>query len=255
MAKKSSKAESMGTLFFVLLILFVILLPIVMLLAIPYFAWQRYRIKLEPKNTIADYWLSDVEKDQFMQRRERWLPLYAQLKEIERKIENVHAFAEENNLSRNVDGSYSRRSDMGKSVMNTLDELNAKRERVAKSESEAYENFLFWVKKPIRDWERDEEAFRERDFLYRKAKIASIGFALWGVLYLIFTQSFYYESSSSMLLNALIVPVVVAILYFYHNKQNQKLEYPVPCPPEVDLDNINDYSKTEGVLDDEAKNL
>lgn len=246
MARKSSNSGGVGILLLILLVLFVILVPIVILLAIPYFVWQNYKIKLEPKNQMSDYWLSEFQKELYRSRLADWSELYDELKVIEENMQEVHLYAQSHNLSRNMDGSYSRRSEMGKRVMNMLDELETRKKIQEEKEQEAYERFCFWKEKPQAEWKLDEYKFKEKDFLLRKIKIASIGLTFWGMMYLMFTQVYYQEPSSAMLYNALLTPIFIAILYFYHNKQNKMLEYPIPCPPEVTSDNIDDYTKSEG---------
>lgn len=287
-SKKQKEAEAMGALaafglvvalliailYFigaVALVVIAVGIPLWFLLQIPYFAWKKSRVKVTVKTSIADYWLSQEEKDDLKERLENWRSERKVVKGIEQQIEELHQYAEEQGLSQNIDGSYSRRTEEGKAASNQLAKLEARLEEAKDQKKLAWSNYYELADKPRQEWEEDTPLLQERELFRRRFSTALVSLVLWVIGVAFFASDIsreYLQWAVDFLNGALeminkedpmtVDPVFVAMLYssvvafilskllkFYHTSANNEFTHPVEQPPRVEPDeNIDEYTKT-----------
>lgn len=104
------------------------LVPIIFLLGFLRFWIKQIRVPLESKKNIDDYWLTEQEKEEFVN-YENTIDEYRDYRwEARQKINELHEEAEENNLSKNVDGTYSKRTEVGKRIGLAIEKYNRQRD-------------------------------------------------------------------------------------------------------------------------------
>lgn len=253
-------------------------IPTVLLLSIPLYTFKKNRIKVDPKVSISDYWLSKEEKEDFILRHTDWLASESEVSEIEAKIEEIHSYATEQGLSKNIDGSYSRRSAAGKSVIASLTELQEELEEAEESNRRCWRLYQRIALKPQRDWLEDKNKLQERDLFQRKTWTSVIGLVFLGVVsYVLYVTGYmqiisieyiknplmklvsndwffmgkdtiisllshqYFKPVVALLISSVITWIFVVILKVYHILENNKFEYSVEEPPKVSIENIDDY--------------
>ncbi len=98
-----------------LTLLFIIYLPIFLLIYLTFLAIKKSRLTSKGQS-INDYWLSTEEKLLFIDNDK--LARHANF-----KIQRAHTLASEHNILKNRDGSYNRRSNIGKEISELLNEF------------------------------------------------------------------------------------------------------------------------------------
>ena len=227
---------------------FTIATPIAILIVYIYCSIKARKISISGDKECSDYWIDAENKYRFVSLNIEADILRSQLNSYNRKKDNIHKFAEENNISKNLDGRYSRRSNLGKEVVSKLDYIEGKIQEIT---DEIKENS--WKLSTIRNspkdkWLSDFLKLQEKD-MYCRYKISSmISFILWiasfGVCYIYFSNMKYQESkifSYSAIISAAIAAIFYGLLYLFHKNKNKKFSMKSSEPPEVTLDNYNQY--------------
>lgn len=221
------------TLLVMVLILFITLgLPIWFSLKIPYYLWKKSQIKTG--NSIADYWLSEAEKEKFREYDDGWKLYVRKEKDIKSKIEEIHQYAQSINLSPNVDGSYARRTEEGKTVMNQLNKLEKELQEYQDDESYWWDKAWDLSVSPRDRWEEDFNNHKMKDF-YRRGILTSISAViLWVSLILAFALPYVSDFVQkvpisiagntdgilvvAMGLSSLITLVLLKMIKWYHTR-------------------------------------
>lgn len=255
--KKSSAAnngaEFIVVLGIVLLVLFLSTIPIVLLLLIPYYIWLRYtiRTKLKEKPSISSYWLSEDEKVLYKSSQNKVHVSTDNINEIKTKIERIHQYARDNNVKKNVDGAYSRRSDVGKEVVNALDDLSKQLNQEKYNFLNAKNQLTSLCDKPLMEWTRDKQFLQKKDKLSRRIKVILQSFVFALILFFI-TQ---IDDVNVFLINLLgtegeiifwisLLSLGFGLLTDYHQmKLNKAFKPSADEPPVVTLENLDTYHR------------
>ncbi len=145
MAKKNSDG-SLGCLFIVALLIILPLVPIAwgIFAIVKWFKWKKLK-KYYPNNSISDFWLTHEEKIEFLQSRKEYII-------ADDNLNQLRATADAENLSRNVDGSISNRSNRGKEI----NRLFSEQEKIYNSNKR---NLNYLSEKPFYEWLSLKETF------------------------------------------------------------------------------------------------
>ena len=123
--KRKKEEEQPAWLTMIALILAIAAIAFPIYLIYSYFnAKKNTRLLPSLKNNPSDFWLSDKEKQLFIN-------LYQQEKHYAKSIKSTHNLALQHNVSINKDGNYSIRSKVGKQVRQLLEELTPLHEQTA----------------------------------------------------------------------------------------------------------------------------
>ena len=149
-------------------------IPLFLLLSIPYYLVGMNKIKVEVKKSISDYWLSREEKEELKSLYQAWLNAKEEENRIEDKIKKLHDYADEQGVSKNIDGSYSRRSEVGKSIINSLTNLGNELDLAKDYSLMCWEEYKDLASTPYYKWKADSNKLREKDKFYRKVWVSII---------------------------------------------------------------------------------
>ncbi len=187
------------------------------------------RVKSTIKNDYADFWLNVEEKKTFSAASKELLIAIDEVKKVER-------LALENNISRNKDGSFSARSNLGKEIRATLEHYKP----------------IITVKKSVYTNLRKKPQARWNDFslMYQKAKAFQYALVGWIFLIVFFpvyekilnSTEFFQNSEMTTWFILFICAVISLIVYVLSGQKfKYKTEQYSPYPPEVTLKNLNNY--------------
>jgi hypothetical protein len=227
-----------------ILLVLPIVVPIVLIIGYMY-----NKVKASQKRisgTMSDFWLNKSEKDAFKEKSK-------QLIQANSIIEKANIRGSIAGISRNTDGSFSARSNLGKEIRTTLEEY----EPVYRSLS----NDLNYLQhRPISKWE-EFETYIKNAKLFMWSLIAWCAALLYYFLILgkqsisetfipylgIATNIFRDEANQLLIVDGDIqmvaVTTIIAILvYFILRKvfEYSELKFS-PCPEKVSLENIDSY--------------
>jgi hypothetical protein len=215
--------------FCVLIIFLSIATPIILLVGYFYSKSKFNEIGKNLSNSVSDFWLTDKEKEQYKD-------TYDEYNKALNIIEKAHKKAEKANISKNKDGSYSLRSNLGKEISHTLEESEPFRDSL-ESDLDDFQQT------PLNKWKSfNEHASRERIFLY--------SFYFWCVVNIYYFIKYGFNStkiiqayrdisiSSPLTIAAVLTIFVFIIFYFVIDDRGTQFS---PIPPEVTMDNVDDY--------------
>tara|TARA_R110001606_G_C15355651_1_gene647992 strand:+ start:114 stop:884 length:771 start_codon:yes stop_codon:yes gene_type:complete len=254
---KNGKDDTTGFLVIVGIVVLLILLPLVPIIfgIITIINWFKLRKKEKeyPNKTETDFWLNEQEKEHFKEMSEN-IPIAF------RNVMNARNAGEEENISKNQNGSFSNRSNRGKEINSII------------NENQSYlDNNLWRIKllesKPINDWQNMRK-------IYANFKASSYTILIWFfAFYITFSQYFkkpllslseiysHYvygtttyislkdEWQNKLLITLGITAVITLIGYFlmkYVGKYMFANKY--PKPQKVTKHNIDEFSKPLNAL-------
>lgn len=120
MARRKKNDNSAGAAIiyfgFIILLILVSIAPIFILLYGLFYIFKFYFKYQTLNKDYSDFWLNDKEKAQYRSSFDEWL-------EYDNEINDLEWQAEENNVSVNANGKYSRKSKIGKKVQDRLDDI------------------------------------------------------------------------------------------------------------------------------------
>ena len=225
----------MGLLFFILGKFILFIVPILLLISTFYFLVRKNALKGNFSNQkIQDFWLTEEEKNSFIELDNQRRAAYDKIYDLENKSEG---------LSRNKDGTISNRSNLGKEINQNLS-LNYS---ILSKTSEDY----FYLKElPQKKWKSFLKVYSIYGALFSSLLLWFISFF---ILRLIFPSDDYLRTSfilevfsidvSENTIKAKTIATVISVLsfligYFIYS-QLFKANYEMP--PEVDSENVNLY--------------
>lgn len=196
----------------------------------------------------SDYWIGEESKNRFVSLSRENEILRNEINKCEERIREVCRIADENNISKNLDGMYSRRSNLGKKIVAQLEgideEMRIIKNRIRVNDS----NLLEIINYPQDKWYSDFCRLKEKDMYSRYKKSSLICFTLWvisfGFCYFYFSNMKYKGGeilSYSSVISAIISAILYGLLYLLNKYKNEKFSMRIPSPPKVTLDNYNQY--------------
>lgn len=116
--KKDDQSAGAAILFFgfIIVLVLVSISPIFILLYGLFYTIKFCIAYQKVNKNYSDFWLNESEKAEFNKTFEMWL-------EYDNEIDKLHSLASRHNVSINANGSYSRRSKIGKQVQDRLDDI------------------------------------------------------------------------------------------------------------------------------------
>lgn len=118
MAKKKNKESSAGCLLVVVFIVTVIFTPVLLLFGSIISFLQLQALVKKLTGTISDFWLNDIEKTQYKDGINN-------IAKINNGIEDLIRKGNDAGIAKNNDGSFSRRSNLGKEIQGNLEKLTS----------------------------------------------------------------------------------------------------------------------------------
>ena len=257
-------------------------IPLFLLLSIPYYLVGMNKIKVEVKKSISDYWLSREEKEELKSLYQAWLNAKEEENRIEDKIKKLHDYADEQGVSKNIDGSYSRRSEVGKSIINSLTNLGNELDLAKDYSLMCWEEYKDLASTPYYKWKADSNKLREKDKFYRKVWVSIISLifiiCIASTLYITGYNKIiaidyinnllnrfvshewfsigketalgllshqYFEFVALLFISSLVSIIFYGVANKYSISKNNRFKYSVERPSScIDMDEIDDYERT-----------
>ena len=257
-------------------------IPLFLLLSIPYYLVGMNKIKVEVKKSISDYWLSREEKEELKSLYQAWLNAKEEENRIEDKIKKLHDYADEQGVSKNIDGSYSRRSEVGKSIINSLTNLEDELDLAKDYSLMCWEEYKDLASTPYYKWKADSNKLREKDKFYRKVWVSIISLifiiCIASTLYITGYNKIiaidyinnllnrfvshewfsigketalgllshqYFEFVALLFISSLVSIIFYGVANKYSISKNNRFKYSVERPSScIDMDEIDDYERT-----------
>lgn len=257
-------------------------IPLFLLLSIPYYLIGMNKIKVEVKKSISDYWLSREEKEELKSLYQAWLNAKEEENRIENEIKKLHDYADEQGVNKNIDGSYSRRSEVGKSIINSLTNLENELDLAKDYSLMCWEEYKDLASTPYYKWKADSNKLRERDKFYRKVWVSLISliFIICIAITLYITgynkiiaidyinnllnrfishewfsvgketalgllSHQYFEFVVLLFISSLVSIIFYGVANTYSISKNNRFKYSVERPSScIDIDEIDDYERT-----------
>ena len=257
-------------------------IPLFLLLSIPYYLIGMNKIKVEVKKSISDYWLSREEKEELKSLYQAWLNAKEEENRIENEIKKLHDYADEQGVNKNIDGSYSRRSEVGKSIINSLTNLENELDLAKDYSLMCWEEYKDLASTPYYKWKADSNKLRERDKFYRKVWVSLISliFIICIAITLYITgynkiiaidyinnllnrfishewfsvgketalgllSHQYFEFVVLLFISSLASIIFYGVANTYSISKNNRFKYSVERPSScIDIDEIDDYERT-----------
>ena len=257
-------------------------IPLFLLLSIPYYLAGMNKIKVEVKESISDYWLSREEKEELKSLYQAWLNAKEEENRIEDKIKKLHDYADEQGVSKNIDGSYSRRSEVGKSIINSLTNLENELDLAKDYSLMCWEEYKDLASTPYYKWKADSNKLREKDKFYRKVWVSLISLifiiCIASTLYITGYNKIiaidyinnllnrfvshewfsigketalgllshqYFEFVALLFISSLVSIIFYGVANKYSISKNNRFKYSVERPSScIDMDEIDDYERT-----------
>ena len=257
-------------------------IPLFLLLSIPYYLVGMNKIKVEVKKSISDYWLSREEKEELKSLYQAWLNAKEEENRIEDKIKKLHDYADEQGVSKNIDGSYSRRSEVGKSIINSLTNLEDELDLAKDYSLMCFEEYKDLASTPYYKWKADSNKLREKDKFYRKVWVSIISLifiiCIASTLYITGYNKIiaidyinnllnrfvshewfsigketalgllshqYFEFVALLFISSLVSIIFYGVANKYSISKNNRFKYSVERPSScIDMDEIDDYERT-----------
>ncbi|QTO01816.1 hypothetical protein [Aggregatibacter sp. 2125159857] len=257
-------------------------IPLFLLLSIPYYLVGMNKIKVEVKKSISDYWLSREEKEELKSLYQAWLNAKEEENRIEDKIKKLHDYADEQGVSKNIDGSYSRRSEVGKSIINSLTNLENELDLAKDYSLMCWEEYKDLASTPYYKWKADSNKLREKDKFYRKVWVSLISLifiiCIASTLYITRYNKIiaidyinnllnrfvshewfsigketalgllshqYFEFVALLFISSLVSIIFYGVANKYSISKNNRFKYSVERPSScIDMDEIDDYERT-----------
>jgi len=249
MAKKGSQE---GNYLFFIIVILLIILPLVpfawaIYAIIKYFQWSKEK-KHYPNKTISDFWLSDEEKEDFLNAIDSFWKSKA-------RIEELQNIANNENLARNSNGAISNRSNRGKEINNELNKnINVK--------NSSFELMELTKEYPVALWEDLKDYFTSyyassyaflfwvvgfyysMKYFFKKPLLAI--FEIYDAIFLNRKENFLAidENWTMDLIFVLSISAIFSILIFYFSKYLASIfifKTRYKKPPYVTFDNCNKY--------------
>lgn len=256
-------------------------IPLFLLLSIPYYLVGMNKIKVEVKKSISDYWLSREEKEELKSLYQAWLNAKEEENRIEDKIKKLHDYADEQGVSKNIDGSYSRRSEVGKSIINSLTNLENELDLAKDYSLMCWEEYKDLASTPYYKWKADSNKLREKDKFYRKVWVSLISLifiiCIASTLYITGYNKIiaidyinnllnrfvshewfsigketalgllshqYFEFVTLLFISSLVSIIFYGVANKYSISKNNRFKYSVERPSScIDMDEIDDYER------------
>ena len=234
MAKSSKNSDQILGAIVVFLVIIVILaiyigtflVPIILFLGSIIYYSKETTLKESINGEVSDYWLSDKEKKELRKNTK-------QKEKAEKLLTEAYEKGQEANLSKNKDGSFSKRSKLGK-------EINKIEEKQKPIYHESIGNEIFLEKLPKNRWKNDRKNLSDyvsktRGFIW--------GLISWIVLLVYFgiESNWNYQLSMRFGLSTILIPIVVffiamviSLISFKNNALSKE-------PPKVSTKNIDTY--------------
>lgn len=257
-------------------------IPLFLLLSIPYYLVGMNKIKVEVKKSISDYWLSREEKEELKSLYQAWLNAKEEENRIEDEIKKLHDYADEQGVSKNIDGSYSRRSEVGKSIINSLTNLENELDLAKDYSLMCWKEYKDLASTPYYKWKADSNKLRERDKFYRKVWVSLISlifiiciaitlyitgynkiiaidyinnllnrfishewFSIGKETALGLLSHQYFEIVVLLFISSLVSIIFYGVANAYSISKNNRFKYSVERPSScIDIDEIDDYERT-----------
>lgn len=230
----------------ILIFLVVIITPVILFLGYVYYEYFVWKKKKTLGGSPSDFWLDEVEKIRFKKE-------LVQLVEAENMLKNAYSEANAAGISKNKDGTYSKRSHLGKKVSSIIRNYSSKKNCLSRSINEM-------VLKPERSWsDFNSLVIKSRSFLWSLI-IWFCSLLIYGNLigreslyeiispYLGLVVNIFREAENQLpsveggFVMVLIVTAISIASYFLLLKF---LKYPAikysPIPPRVSVENIDMY--------------
>lgn len=241
-----------GDLTLIILILLVIAIaaviaPIFLIGALIYYTLKFKKQYPKLSGTYRDFWLNESEKEEF----KKWYKLEVDSKKM---IDEANQMADDHDLSRNMDGRISSRSDLGKKLLEVMSENRDVLRDASRS-------LGYLSRKPLRQWNEFLESFKNYfairissivyfialpimcQFKYFKLNIQDALLFVYNLYRGIGDKEYgigkyvYKENMFGLILVAGIAVVSYFLARYFSYKQANKL---TPEPPEIDIDIIDE---------------
>lgn len=256
-------------------------IPLFLLLSIPHYLVKMNRIQVDAKNSISDYWFSRQEKEELKSLYQDWRDAIAEEERINNEIEQVHEYAAKQSITKNLDGSYSKRTEIGKSITNSLTNLEVQLDLAEDHSIDCWKEYNELASLPYCKWKIDSDKLKERDKLYRKIWGSVISFILMIFIIIIFyvtgynkmivveyvydllnqfislewftigketalelISHQYFEFLVLLLISSLISLIFYGVINAYSISKNNNFKYSVEeHSSSIDIDEIDDYER------------
>lgn len=261
MAKKKSDG-SLGCLFIFALLIILPLVPIAwgVYALIKWFKWKKAKNKY-PKKSITEFWLTQEEKEGFIESIENKIEISKRLEKIEKLIQEVYSTADEEKISRNSDNSISRKSKKGKQLNKNLDNLYKTKSDLLRLERDTLIDLNFGKQYPESKWYSLKETFSP--FYASSSAFISWFIAFYGSISYFFQKPLLAlfeifdhftlgrekfivlrDDWTIKLIFALLISAIISIGIYYLTKYIADkfiFEKKYAKPPIVDVDNYDSY--------------
>lgn len=225
----------LGVLFFILGKLILFVFPILLIISTLYFLIRKNNFKsYYPNQKIDDFWLNEEEKNTFIELYNKRDTAYDNIFDLENKSEG---------LSRNMDGTISNRSNLGKEINRKLSLNNS-------ILSETLDDYFYLKELPQKKW----KSFLKINSIYGGVFFSMLfWFISFYILRLTFPSDDYLKTNfifesfsldvSQNTLKAKAIASAISVLSFFisYYIYSQLFKRNYERPPEVDSKNINDY--------------
>lgn len=240
-----------GDLTLIILILLVIAIaaaiaPIFLIGALIYYTLKFKKKYPNLSGTYRDFWLNESEKAEF----KKWYKLEV---DSNKMIDEANQMADDHELSRNMDGRISSRSDLGKKLLEVISENRDVLRDASRS-------IGYLSRKPLRQWEEFFELYK----YYFGFRISSIVYFIGLPIMcqfkyfklslqdaLLFGYNLYrgigvkdygigkYVYKENLFGLTLVAAIALASYYFAKHVSIRQANKLSPEPPEIDIDNID----------------
>lgn len=248
MAKKKKDDEGGIIILIVIAVLILIALatPIVLIIGYIYNKVKALEIKKRISGTMSDFWLNKSEKDEFKEKMNQFI-------QVDDIIEKANEKGTKAGISRNKDGSFSARSNLGKEIRATL-------EKYEPIKSSLSNNLYELQNLPLSRWEefngyiKNEKSFMWSlilwctALLYYYIRLGKQSILEIFIPYLALATNFFRDEANQLLIvdgdiQMVAVATIIAILTYFifrmiFKKSGSKYS---PHPEKVSLENIDSY--------------
>lgn len=227
---------------------------------IKWLKWKKIRNKYSNKS-ISDFWLNYPDKLRFASLLRNFFIINDKIHEIESHFDDLWATVEAENISLNIDGSISRRSNRGKELNQLLDENEREFNLYRRERADLEYKLDFLSKKPISEWNRLKKVFAP--YFASTYALGSWFASFYLLLFYFFKKPFfalieindYYKLGRenffilkdnwiTSIFLTILISTIVSICFYYLRKyvvENFMFEKRFPKPPLVTNDNYDQY--------------
>lgn len=261
MAKNNSDG-SLGCLFIFALLIILPLVPIAwgIYALVKWFKWSKLK-KRYPNNSVSNFWITNEEKIKYLDLLKDYTIVNVKLNQADDNLNRLRETADAENVSRNVDGSISNRSNRGKELNRLFNEYDKIYNSFSNQRQRIRTEISYLCEKPVDEWFHLKGTFSP----YYSSTSAFIGWfiAFYGSLSYFFKKPLLAifeiydhfalgrnefivlkDNWTMKLIFALLISAIISIGIYYLTKylaDKFVFEKKYAKPPIVNRDNYDNY--------------